>query len=114
MEPADYQTWLSGGPKTGTLAENGEKLFSDLACGNCHKPDESGRGPSLVGLFGKEVQIAGGGKVKADENYIRESILHPSAKVVQGYEPVMPTFQGLVTEEGVVQLVEYIKGLKKQ
>jgi cytochrome c oxidase subunit 2 len=114
MEPADYQTWLSGGPKTGTLAENGEKLFSDLACGNCHKSDESGRGPSLVGLFGKEVQIAGGGKVKADENYIRESILHPSAKVVQGYEPVMPTFQGLVTEEGVVQLVEYIKGLKKQ
>jgi len=111
MEPHDYQTWLSGGAASGTLAENGERLFSDLACGNCHKPDNSGRGPSLVGLFGKTVQLSGGGTVKADETYIRESVLQPAAKVVSGYQAVMPTFQGLVTEEGVLQLVEYIKGL---
>jgi cytochrome c oxidase subunit 2 len=110
MEPHDYQTWLSGGTG-GTLAENGEKLFTDLACGNCHKPDNSGRGPSLAGLFGKTVQLSGGGTVKADEAYIRESILTPAAKVVSGYQAVMPTFQGLVSEDGVLQLIEYIKGM---
>ena len=111
MEPEAYQAWLSGGNTGGSLASNGQKLFEENACGNCHKPDNSGRCPSLVGLFGKTVELSGGGTVKADEAYIRESILNPSAKVVAGYQPVMPTFQGLVTEEGVVQLVEYIKSL---
>jgi len=111
MEPEAYQAWLSGGTSGGTLVSNGQKLFEENACGNCHKPDNSGRCPSLVGLFGKTVELSGGGTVKADEAYIRESILNPSAKVVAGYQPVMPTFQGLVTEEGVVQLVEYIKSL---
>ena len=111
MEPQDYQNWLSGGAPTGSLADSGQKLFQDLACANCHKPDGSGRCPSLAGLLGSTVQLAGGGTVKADEAYIRESILQPSAKVVAGYQPVMPTFQGLVTEEGVLQLVEYIKSL---
>ena len=64
-----------------------------------------------MGLYGKQVQLAGGGTVKADESYFRESILQPQAKVVAGFEPVMPTFQGLVTEEQVVQLVEYVKSL---
>ena len=111
MEPQDYQNWLSGGAPAGTLSEGGEKLFKDLACVNCHKADGSGRCPSLVGLFGKTVQLAGGNKVVADEEYIRESILQPAAKVVAGYTPSMPTFQGLVTEDGVLQLVEYIKSL---
>jgi cytochrome c oxidase subunit 2 len=111
MEPKDYQNWLSGGASEGSMAENGKKLFEQLACSNCHKEDNSGRGPSLVGVFGKQVQLAGGGTVKADENYIRESILQPQAKVVSGFEPVMPTFQGLVTEEQLVQLVEYVKSL---
>ena len=93
------------------MAENGKKLFEQLACSNCHKDDNSGRCPNLVGLFGKQVQLAGGGTVKADEAYIRESILQPQAKVVAGFEPVMPTFQGLVTEEQVLQLVEYVKSL---
>jgi cytochrome c oxidase subunit 2 len=76
--------------------------------------DNSGRGPSLVGVFGSSVALAGGGSVKADEQYIRESILHPTAKVVANYQPVMPTFQGLVTEEGILELVEYIKGLARK
>jgi cytochrome c oxidase subunit II len=113
MEPQEYQTWLSGGTG-GTLAESGAKLFTDLACVNCHKMDNSGRGPSLVGVFGSNVPLTGGGSVKADEQYIRESILHPTAKVVANYQPVMPTFQGLVTEEGVLELVEYIKGLARK
>ena len=111
MEPRDYEAWLSGGTSGGSLAENGQKLFDELACGNCHKPDGSGRCPSLTGLFGKTVQLAGGGTVHADEGYIRESILQPQAKIVAGYGPIMPTFQGLVTEEGVMQLIEYIKSL---
>ncbi len=111
MEPKDYQNWLSGGASEGSMAENGKKLFEQLACSNCHKDDNSGRGPSLVGVYGKQVQLAGGGTVKADEAYFRESILQPQAKVVAGFEPVMPTFQGLVTEEQVVQLVEYVKSI---
>jgi cytochrome c oxidase subunit 2 len=111
MEPQDYQRWLSGGSSEGTLSESGEKLFTNLACSNCHKADGTGRCPSLEGLFGKTVQLANGAKVVADAAYIRESILHPAAKIVAGYQPVMPTFQGLVTEDGVLQLIEYIKSL---
>jgi cytochrome c oxidase subunit 2 len=113
MEPQDYQKWLSGSG-TGSLADEGGKLFESLACANCHKADGSGRCPSLVGLFGRNVQLAGGGTVRADESYIRESILQPAAKIVAGYQPLMPTFQGLVTEEGVVQLIEYIKSLEEK
>ena len=111
MEPQDYQAWLSGGRAEGSLASGGQKLFQDLACGNCHKDDGSGRCPTLVGLFGKQVELAGGGTVTADEAYVRESIVSPQAKVVAGYQPIMPTFQGLVTEEGLLQLVEYVKSL---
>lgn len=111
MEPQDYQDWLNGGRSFGSLAENGEKIFQDLACGNCHKMDGSGRCPSLVGLFGRHVQLADGRTITADEAYIRESILRPDAKIVAGYQPLMPTFQGLVTEEGVLQLIEYVKSL---
>ena len=113
MEPQDYQQWLSGAPK-GTLSEAGQQLFTDLACVNCHKADNSGRCPTLVGVFGSTVKLAGGGTAKADEAYIRESILNPTAKVVQGYQPVMPTFQGLVTEEQVVELIEYVKSLAQK
>ncbi len=110
MRPEDYQEWLAGSP-TGSMADRGARLFDDLACANCHHADGSGRCPTLVGLFGSTVRLAGGGAVKADEAYIRESILNPPAKIVAGYQPLMPTFQGLVTEEGVVELIEYIKSL---
>jgi cytochrome c oxidase subunit 2 len=111
MEQNQYQEWLNGGAAMGSMAEKGGKLFDDLACSNCHKQDGSGRCPSLVGLYRKHVQLADGRVITADEAYIRESILQPSAKVVAGFQPLMPTFQGLVNEEGVVQLIEYIKSL---
>jgi cytochrome c oxidase subunit II len=111
MEQNQYQEWLNGGASMGSMAEKGGKLFDDLACSNCHKQDGSGRCPSLVGLYRKHVQLADGRVITADEAYIRESILQPSAKVVAGFQPLMPTFQGLVNEEGVVQLIEYIKSL---
>ena len=112
MEPADYQDWLSGGAGQGSLASAGEKLFNDLACNTCHRPDSQGRGPVLNGLFGKTVSLVGGGMLTADEGYIRESILNPSAKITAGFQPIMPTFQGLVTEEQLLELVEYVKALK--
>src|SRR5882672_10938240 len=109
MEPSEYQTWLSGGAPEGSLASTGAKLFADLACNTCHRPDAQGRGPVLEGLFGKTVQLQGGGTVTVDEAYVRESILTPSAKITGGFQPIMPTFQGLVTEEQLLALIEYVK-----
>jgi cytochrome c oxidase subunit 2 len=110
MEPQAYQEWLAGGPK-GSMVEAGAQLFQDLACVNCHKEDGSGRCPSLKGLFGQTVLLTGGATVDADEAYVRESILDPAAKVVDGYQPIMPTFRGQVTEEQVIELIEYVKSL---
>jgi len=114
MEANEYQEWLSGGAAEGSLASAGGKLFTDLACNSCHRPDSTGRGPVLNGLFGKTVVTQAGEMVVADEAYIRESILNPSAKITAGYQPIMPTFQGLVSEEGLLQLIEYVKSLGVQ
>jgi cytochrome c oxidase subunit II len=114
MEPAQYQAWLAGGGVTGSLASNGQTIFQQLGCPTCHRFDVQGRGPNLVGVFGKPVQLEDGRTVLADENYIRESILSPSAKVVMGYKPIMPVFQGLVSEEQLTELVAYIKSLGQQ
>jgi cytochrome c oxidase subunit 2 len=112
MEPSEYQTWLSGGSPEGSLASTGAKLFADLACNTCHRSDAQGRGPVLEGLFGKTVTLQSGETATVDEAYVRESILMPSAKVAAGFQPIMPTFQGLVTEEQLLALVEYVKSLR--
>ena len=112
MEPADYQAWLTGSIGGGSLAARGERLFSDLACNTCHLSDGRGRGPSLVAKFGTSEELVSGGQVSIDEAYLRESILTPHAKIVAGYQPLMPTFQGLVSEENVMALVEYVKSLR--
>jgi cytochrome c oxidase subunit II len=112
MDPSEYQTWLSGGTPEGSLASAGAKLFADLACNTCHRPDAQGRGPVLEGLFGNTVTLQSGETVTVDEAYIRESILTPSAKIAAGFQPIMPTFQGLVTEEQLLELIEYVKSLK--
>jgi cytochrome c oxidase subunit 2 len=112
MEPEDFQAWLSGGAQEGSLAAAGEKLFSDLACNTCHRPDARGRGPVLNNLFGEEQLLQNNERVVVDEAYLRESILQPAAKITAGYQPVMPAFQGLVSEEGLLELIEYIKSLK--
>jgi cytochrome c oxidase subunit 2 len=111
MDPQDYQNWLNSNPPPATLSESGGKLFNGMGCPSCHKPDGTGRCPSLVGLYGSTVHLAGGNTVVADEEYIRESILRPQAKIVAGYGTLMPTYQGQVTEEDMVRLVEYIKWL---
>jgi cytochrome c oxidase subunit 2 len=111
MEPSEYQTWLSGGVPEGSLASAGAKLFQDLACNTCHRPDAQGRGPVLEGLFGKTVTLQSGETITVDEAYVRESILNPAAKVAAGFQPIMPTSQGLVTEEQLLELIEYVKSL---
>lgn len=114
LEPQEFQTWLAGGPQTGSMAETGEKLFTDLACVTCHREDTSGRGPTLRGLFGTQVRLTTGAVVTATEEYLRESIVNPQAKIVEGYQPLMPTFQGLISEEGLMQLIAYIKSIGPQ
>jgi len=114
MEANEYQDWLTGGAAEGSLASAGEKLFADLACNTCHRPESGGRGPVLNGLFGTTIVTDTGETVLVDEAHIRESILNPSAKVQPGYQPIMPTFQGVVNEEGLLQLIEYVKSLQPQ
>ncbi len=111
MEPADFQRWLAGGTAA-SPAVAGEKLFADLGCVTCHSAGAQARCPDLAGLFGRTVTLTTGQTLTADEGYIRESILTPGAKIVAGYENIMPTYQGLVNEEGVLQLITYIKSLQ--
>jgi cytochrome c oxidase subunit 2 len=113
MEPLAFEAWLAGGRAGVTTAQSGETLFRDLACATCHLLDNSGRGPSLANLAGSTVKLADGRSVVADDNYLRESIMNSQAKVVAGYAPIMPVFQGQVNEESLMQLISYIKSLRK-
>jgi cytochrome c oxidase subunit 2 len=110
QEPAQYEAWMNGG-STGPLSATGEKVFAELGCATCHHNDSQGRGPNLQGVFGKPVQLADGRTVTADEDYVRQCILDPGARRVKGFQPIMPTFQGLVSEEQVNALVAYIKSI---
>ena len=111
MEPNEFQAWLGGGNASDTPAAAGAKLFQDFACSSCHRDDALAPAPQLKGLFGKTVQLQNGGTVVADESYIRESIVLPQAKIVNGFPPIMPTFQGLVSEEQLLQLIAYVRSL---
>jgi cytochrome c oxidase subunit II len=111
MEPAEYAAWLDSHAE-GSLALEGRKLFLKLQCVSCHSADSRARAPVLEDLFGRTVHLRDGPTVVADEGYIRESILKPQAKVVAGWEPIMPTFQGQVDEEDLIKLIAYIKSLR--
>jgi len=110
MEPRHYEAWLGGGSNQ-PLAVTGQKLFAELGCSTCHRFDVQGRGPNLIGVYGKPVLLEDGRTVSADENYIRESILIPNAKIVNGFKPIMPTFQGQVSDDQLNALVAYVKSL---
>lgn len=112
MEQRDFDNWLSGNVSGMTPVAAGQDLFQNkLGCASCHQQNDQGRGPNLAGIAGKDVQLVGGQIVKADDEYIRNSILNPQGQIVQGYQPIMPTFKGQVTEEQLMQLVTYIKSL---
>ncbi len=112
MEQRDFDNWLSGNVSGQTPVEEGKDLFMNkLGCASCHAGGPTQRGAKLENVFNTDVRLVGGGTVKADENYIRNSILNPSAQVVEGFQPIMPTFKGQVTEEQLNALVAYIKSL---
>jgi cytochrome c oxidase subunit 2 len=114
MDLPDYQNWLSGGAVGISTARLGETLFDRLGCAACHRPGGAVQGPSLAGLLGKEVRLEGGRTVTADEDYIRESILDPRVKIVAGYQPVMPVYKGSISEDGIMQIIAYLKTLNPE
>ncbi|MFZ3340096.1 MAG: cytochrome c oxidase subunit II [Terriglobales bacterium] len=114
MDPRDYQAWLTTGGGNQPMTDTGAKLFSDLGCVMCHRADTPGRGPSLAGIYNRPVELEDGRTVIADDNYIRESIMEPNAKVVRGFRPIMPTLQGQISDDQLNELVAYVKSLGQQ
>ncbi|MDX1382242.1 MAG: cytochrome c oxidase subunit II [Thermoanaerobaculia bacterium] len=111
LEPRDYQRWLAGTRDDTTTVSSGEELFAAKACDTCHRPGSSLQAPDLQGIFETEVVFEDGSTAIADNAYLRESILNPAARVVAGYEPKMPVFQGQLSEEELLALLTYIKSL---
>jgi cytochrome c oxidase subunit 2 len=111
MAPADYAAWLSGGARNESMSQAGERLFNQLGCVTCHVADGTGRGPSLVGLYGKQEKLRSGEVRVVDEALIRQAIVNPNSIILPNYPPIMPTFQGQINEEQVLQLIAYVKSL---
>ena len=111
MTPDDFKAWLASSTSGASLAQNGERLFASLSCNACHNTRPDARGPSLVNVYGSKLTLANGETTLVDDAYLRQAILNPSQHITQGYAPIMPTYQGQVSEEGVIALVEYIKHL---
>lgn len=119
MTPADYEKWVaSGGTSMETTApspeEDGAKLFTELACANCHKAEDTARAPSLIGLLGRQRSLQSGRIVTADENYVRAAILKPEDNLLAGWGPTMPAYKDQLTEQQVHDLIVYIKSLGGQ
>ncbi|HEX4613060.1 MAG TPA: cytochrome c oxidase subunit II [Urbifossiella sp.] len=108
--PDEHEAWLRDHAE-GSAALEGRKLFLKLQCASCHRADAEARAPVLEGLYGRRVALKGGGAAAADHAYLRESILFPARQVVEGWEPIMPTFQGQVTEDEVLLLIAYVRSL---
>jgi len=111
MPPSDYANWLAGGEKTESMAQQGERLFSQFGCNSCHGSEAGSRGPSLAGVYGKPQKTAGGETQVVDESLIRQAIVNPSSIHLPGYQAIMPTYQGQIDEEQLTQLVQYVKSL---
>jgi len=111
MAPAAFEAWLARGNGAQTMATRGAERFRQYGCSGCHGANASVHAPKLEGLFGKPVQLEGGGTVTADERYIHDSVMLPKKEVVAGYAPIMPSFQGQIAEEDLLDIVEYIKSL---
>jgi cytochrome c oxidase subunit 2 len=112
MEPAEYENWLSGNAGQASPAAAGRGLYESLGCASCHGANaEGGRGPALLGLYGSKVVLNNNQTVTGDESYLRESILNPQAKIATGFGPIMPSFQGQLSEEQLLQVVAYLKSL---
>ena len=113
QEPDEYERWLAGGAPGESMEQAGEKVYQASGCPTCHLADGTGLGPSLLGVFGHPVKLTTGETVTADDAYMRESIVVPKAKVVLGYSPIMPSFQGQLTEEQLNNVIAYLRALGK-
>lgn len=111
MEPTAYQAWLSGGNAGETPAAAGKRLVTQLGCITCHSSTSAARGPSFEGLFGTTANLQGGATATIDEDYVHESIINPRAKIVMGFDAIMPTYTGQITEEGILQIIAYLKSI---
>jgi cytochrome c oxidase subunit II len=111
MTPDEYERWIAGSTSGASLAQNGERLFASLGCGSCHSGTADSHGPSLAQVYGSKLQMANGSFVTVDDAFLRDTILNPTMHQVAGYAPIMPTYQGQISEEGLIDLVEYIKNL---
>ena len=112
LTPEDYKKWTEESTSGMSLAQNGERLFASMGCNSCHSGTAAARGPNLAGVYGSKLRLANGGEVLVTDAYLRDAILNPSQHVTAGYAPIMPTYQGQVSEDGLIDLVEYIKGLQ--
>jgi cytochrome c oxidase subunit 2 len=109
MTPEDYQKWTEESTSGASLAQNGERLFASMGCNACHNGTPAARGPSLAGVYGSKLQLANGSQVLVNDAYLRDAILNPSEHVTAGFQPIMPTYQGQISEDGLIDLVEFIK-----
>jgi cytochrome c oxidase subunit 2 len=95
-----------------SLSQNGERLFASMGCNACHSGNAAARGPNLAGVYGSKLTLNDGSQVLVNDAYLRDAILNPSQHVTAGFAPIMPTYQGQISEDGLIDLVEYIKNLQ--
>jgi cytochrome c oxidase subunit 2 len=112
LSPDDYQKWLAQSTSGMSLAQNGERLFASMGCNACHSGNAAARGPNLAGVYGSKLTMTDGSQVLVNDAYLRDAILNPSQHVTAGFAPIMPTYQGQISEDGLIDLVEYIKNLQ--
>lgn len=109
QQPADFARWLAAGPRQPGMARRGFDLYRSYGCSGCHDAGSTVHAPSLAGLLGRPVQLQDGRALRADEGYVRDSILVPDKDVVAGYAPIMPSYAGKIAEEDLLAIIEYIR-----
>ncbi|HEX3619357.1 MAG TPA: cytochrome c oxidase subunit II [Candidatus Udaeobacter sp.] len=114
MQPQAYERWLNSGEQTESIVRAGERLFHDRGCSGCHAPNSKFHAPLLEGLYRKPVPLADGTMVTADDQYLRDSILQPAKQISAGYDNIMPSFSGHLSEEEIMQLIAYLKAIGQQ
>ncbi|HSY36717.1 MAG TPA: cytochrome c oxidase subunit II [Acidobacteriaceae bacterium] len=112
MTPGDYKKWLEQSNSGQSLAQNGERLFASMGCNSCHNGTAAARGPSLAGVYGSKLTLTDGRQILVDDAYLRNAILNPSEHVTAGFAPIMPTYQGQISEDGLIDLVEFVKNMQ--
>jgi len=114
MRQEDYADWLTKQPEGDDLAHVGAKLFVARGCSGCHADASKVHAPKLAGLYGRSVQLSDGRQVKADDGYIRDSILQPKRDITAGFQPIMPSYAGLLDDGEVQSITAYIRSLASQ